>query len=72
MLKIRNFAAPVAPFYGLRSRRYSSINGVVTGYAAKQEEPNSILKIAALISILGFLFIIIGSIIVTLLQYEEH
>ncbi len=48
------------------------INEVATGNAAKQVEPNSILKIIALVSVLGFLFITIGAIILSLMQYEYH
>jgi hypothetical protein len=48
------------------------INEVATGNSANQAEPNSILKITALISILGFLFITIGVILVTLMQHEYH
>ena len=48
------------------------INEVATGNAANQVEPNSILRITALISILGFLFVTIGAIILSLMQYEYH
>lgn len=48
------------------------IHEVAAGNAAKQVEPNSILKITALISILGFLFITTGAIILSLMQYEYH
>lgn len=48
------------------------INEVATGNSANQAEPNSILKITALISILGFLFITIGVILVTLMQHQYH
>lgn len=48
------------------------INEVATVPTTHQAEPNSILKITALISILGFLFITIGVIILTLMQHEYH
>lgn len=48
------------------------IQEVATGNAVKQVEPNSILKITALISILGFLFITIGAIILSIMHYEYH
>jgi hypothetical protein len=48
------------------------INGVTTGNHTNQPEPNNILKIIALISILGFLVITFGVLILTLIQHKYH
>lgn len=48
------------------------IQEVATGQATKQVEPNNILKITALISILGFLFTTIGALLLSVMQYEYH
>jgi hypothetical protein len=48
------------------------INEVTTGSTTNQPEPNNILKITALISILGFLFVTIGVLILTAIQHDYH
>ena len=48
------------------------VNEVSSGAAANQLEPNNILKITALFSILSFLFVTIGAIVVTIIEYTAN
>ena len=45
------------------------VNEVASGATSNQIEPNGILKITALVSVLGILFVTIGAIVLTIVQY---